>query len=205
LKPSSEEVLEGQNRLKEVKKMAHKYLKDAGIAAIALVSSFGVAQAEAPTPPPSASELTALIKPNADGSLPQRGRIILKDSTRAAAALTLGWNFDVCTASFVSSPNALFFTVFARNADGTVFFESTNLRTDPVQNELVAACQHAGRGYWIHIINTATLFFDTVLIFFPEVKSKALLAPQVEKGVLHRRGVVIGAGASRHRGGCSMA
>jgi hypothetical protein len=165
LKPSSEEVLEGQNRLKEVKKMAHKYLKDAGIAAIALVSSFGVAQAEAPTPPPSASELTALIKPNADGSLPQRGRIILKGAK--PAALTLGWNFEVCTSSVVASPNSFSFTVFARNADGTAFFESTSRVSDPVQNELVAACQHAGGGYWIHIINPVTLFFDTVVIFYP--------------------------------------
>jgi hypothetical protein len=146
--------------------MAHGYLKDAGIAAIALATSFGVAQAAAPTPPPPPpSELAALIKRNADGSLPQRGGIKLPGATLAATSL--GWNFEVCTASFVSSPNAFFFTVFARNADGTVFFESTNLRTDPVQNELVAACQHAGGGYWIHIINTATLFFDTVLIFFP--------------------------------------
>src|ERR1700758_1806134 len=95
---------------------------------------------------PAPSELAAPIKRNADGSLPQRGGVILKGATRAApsAAPSLGWNFEVCTASYVSSPNAFAFTVFARNADGTVFFESTSSTTDPVQNELVAACQHAG-------------------------------------------------------------
>jgi hypothetical protein len=165
LKPSSEEVLEDQNRLKEVRKMAHKYLKDAGIAAIAVISSVGVAQAEAPTPPPSTSELTALIKPNADGSLPQRGGALLKGAKRAA--ISLGWNFEVCTSSLVSSPNTFSFTVFARNADGTFFFESTSSTTDPIQNEFVAACQHAGGGYWIHITSISPLFFDTVLIFYP--------------------------------------
>jgi hypothetical protein len=145
--------------------MAHKYLKDAGIAAIALAASFGVAQAAPPTPPPALSELAPLIKRNADGSLPQRGGIKLTAATPAAPSL--GWNFEVCTASYVSSPSASAFTVFARNADGTVFFESTSTTTDPIQNELVAACQHAGGGYWIHVTNTATLFFDTVLIFYP--------------------------------------
>ena len=145
--------------------MARKYLNDAAIAAIALTASFGVAQAAAPTPPPPPSELAALIKRNADGSLPQRGGIKLTGATPAATSL--GWNFKVCTASYVSSPNASAFTVFARNADGTVFFESTSSTTDPVQNELVAACQHAGGGYWINITNTFTLFFDTVLISYP--------------------------------------
>jgi hypothetical protein len=145
--------------------MARKYLKAAGMAAVVLGGSFGVAQAAPPTPPPAPSELAALIKRNADGSLPQRGGVILKGATRAAASL--GWNFEVCTASYVSSPNAFAFTVFARNADGTVFFESTSSTTDPVQNELVAACQHAGGGYWIHIVNPVTLFFDTVLINYP--------------------------------------
>jgi hypothetical protein len=149
--------------------MARKYLKAAGMAAVVLGGSFGVAQAAPPTPPPAPSELAAPIKRNADGSLPQRGGVILKGATRAApsAAPSLGWNFEVCTASYVSSPNAFAFTVFARNADGTVFFESTSSTTDPVQNELVAACQHARGGYWIHIINPVTLFFDTVLINYP--------------------------------------
>jgi hypothetical protein len=66
--------------------MAHRYLKDAGIAAIALATSFGVAQAAAPTPPPPPpSELAALIKRNADGSLPQRGGIKLPGATPAAS------------------------------------------------------------------------------------------------------------------------
>jgi hypothetical protein len=97
--------------------------------------------------------------------LPQRGRIILKGAK--PAALAIGWNFEVCTASVVSSPNSSSFTVFANNADRTAFFESTNLASNPVQNELVAACQHAGGGYWIHITNTVTAFFDTVSIFYP--------------------------------------
>jgi hypothetical protein len=144
--------------------MAHKFLKDAGMAAVVLACSFGVAQAAAPTPPPE-ENFPALIKPNADGSLPERGRIILKGAK--PAALTLGWNFEVCTASIVSSPNAFFFTVFARNADGTAFFESTRSASNPVQNELLAACAHAGGGYFIHVTNTVTGFFDTILISFP--------------------------------------
>lgn len=143
--------------------MARKHVKAAGMAAAGLASLLGVAQA-APTPPPE-ENLFALIKPNADGSLPQRGRIILKGAK--PAALTLGWNFEVCTASIVSSPNAFSFTVFARNADGTSFFESTSSASNPIQNELVAACQHAGGGYFIHITNTVTGFFDTVLIVYP--------------------------------------
>ena len=133
--------------------MARKHVKVAGMAVAGLASLFGTAQAAAPTPPPE-ENLFALIKPNADGSLPQRGRIILKGAK--PAALTLGWNFEVCTSSVVASPNIFSFTVFARNADGTAFFESTSRVSDPIQNELVAACQHAGGGYWIHIINTAT-------------------------------------------------
>jgi hypothetical protein len=145
--------------------MAHKYLKLARIAAIALVSSFGVAQAEAPTPLPSTSDLTALIKPNADGSLPQRGGAILKGAKRAA--ISLGWTFEVCTASFVSSPNDFSFTVVARNADGTAFFESANRASNPVQNELVAACQHARGGYFIHITSINPVLFDSVFISYP--------------------------------------
>src|SRR5262245_899170 len=145
--------------------MVHNYLKNFGMAVTVLGCSLGVAQAAGTKPPPAPSELTAQIKRNADGSLPQRGGVIPKGAARAA--ISLGWNFEVCTASFVSSPNAFSFTVVARNADGTEFFESTSSTTDPVQNELVAACQHAGGGYWIHIIDTVTLFFDTVLIFYP--------------------------------------
>jgi hypothetical protein len=144
--------------------MARKHVNVAGMAAAGLASLFGTAQAAAPTPPPE-ENLPALIKPNADGSLPERGRIILKGAR--PAAVTLGWNFEVCIASIVSSPNAFSFTVFARNADRTSFFESTSSASNPVQNELVAACQHAGGGYWIHITNTVTGFFDTVLIFYP--------------------------------------
>jgi hypothetical protein len=143
--------------------MARKRVKVAGMAAVGLASLFGIARAT-PTPPPE-ENLPALIKPNADGSLPQRGRIILKGARPAATSF--GWNFEICTASFVSSPNAFSFTVFARNADGTSFFESTSSASNPLQNELVAACQHAGGGYWIHVINTSSGFFDTVLIFYP--------------------------------------
>jgi hypothetical protein len=155
----------GPKSLEGGNEMAHKYLKLARIAVIALVSSFGVAQAAAPSPPPE-ENLPALIKRNADGSLPQRGRIILKGAK--GAALTLGWNFKVCTASIVSSPNATSFTVFARNADGTAFFESTSRgASNPIQNELVAACQHAGGGYWVHVTDTSSGLFDDVLIFYP--------------------------------------
>jgi hypothetical protein len=52
--------------------MARKHVNVAGMAAAGLASLFGTAQAAAPTPPPE-ENLFALIKPNADGSLPQRG------------------------------------------------------------------------------------------------------------------------------------
>jgi hypothetical protein len=149
--------------------MVHKFLKDAGMAAVVLACSFGVAQAAAPTAPPQ-ENLPALIKRNADGSLPQRGRIILKGAK--GAALTLGWNFEVCSQSLVSSPNSSSFAVFALNDDGTAFFETSSLASNPVQNELVAACQHVRRasiegGYWIHVTNTSSGFFDAVTIFYP--------------------------------------
>src|SRR5262249_24924406 len=114
----------GANMARRRNEMARQCPKGAGMAMIVLASSFGVRQAAPPTPPPAPSELAALIKRNADGSLPQRGGIKLTGATPAATSL--GWNFKVCTASYVYSPNAFAFTVFARNADGTEFFESTS-------------------------------------------------------------------------------
>jgi hypothetical protein len=142
--------------------MSHNYLKTAGMAAIMLGSAFGVTQAATPTPPPDPKELLAQIK-RPDGSLPQSAGGIVKGAKRAAPVL--GWNFFVCTASQAFTDGANF-TVVAHNSDQTFFAWTAGSSSNPIQNELVAACQHAGGGYFLHIINPSGAF-DSVWIFYP--------------------------------------
>jgi len=145
--------------------MAYQYLKAAGLSALLLGGACGVAQAATPTSQPAPSDLSAIIKPNADGSFPQRGGAISKGPK--AAQFVLGWNFEVCGASQVISPSPSSFTVLALNTDGSMFLETTSATSDPIQNELVAACQNGEGGYWIEITSLSPLLFDSVLIYYP--------------------------------------
>src|ERR1700730_11380182 len=135
--------------------MAHKHLKNSGMAAIVLRCALGVAQAADQSPPPlDASQLRtlhSLLNPKSGAPLPQMGGGRLSPG----ANLPTGWNFEICTQSFFQT-NGSTFTVFAVNRDGTFFFQSTGGGQGTIQTQLLAACQHAGGGYFVHIIDSST-------------------------------------------------
>ena len=145
--------------------MAHKHLKNSGIAAIVLGCALGVAQAAGTTSPPiDPSQLRTLLKLKPGDPIPQRGggRVTPGPST------VVGWNFKVCIQSYLARNTTNGFLLFAENSDGSFFHESsTNQFLSFFQNQLLAACQHAGGGYFVHIIDPSTNAFDDLDIFYP--------------------------------------
>ena len=132
--------------------MAHKHLKNSGIAAIVLGCALGVAQAAGPTPPPID---------------PSQLQTLLKQLKPKPGDFSVGWNFKVCNASYLAR-NGGGFILFAENTDGSAIHESsTSQFLSFFQNQLLAACQHAGGGYFVHIIDPSTNAFDDLDIFYP--------------------------------------
>jgi hypothetical protein len=141
--------------------MAHKDLKASAMAAIVLGCALGVAHAAGSPPPPiDPSQLRTLLKLKPSEPLPPRGGGRLT----AGPALPVGWNFEICGQSFLSGGSNVF--VIAFNRDGTFFFDRSGGVQTSGQAQLLAACQHAGGGYFVHIINS-TNDFDALAINYP--------------------------------------
>ena len=143
--------------------MAQKHLKNSGMAAIVLGCALGVAHAAGSPPYPiDPSQFRALLKLKPGEPVPQRGGGRLA----AGPSLPAGWNFEICKASSVSTDGLNIF-VTAVNRDGTFFFDSSRDAQTSAQAQLLAACQHAGGGYFVRIINPATNDFDAPAINYP--------------------------------------
>jgi hypothetical protein len=116
---------------------------------------------QSPQPPmPTLSQLLKLRE-----SIPGK-----KPLTKAAPLLN-GWNFRVCTESFAYS-NGTTSSVFVTNTDGSgLAIGSISVLTPGVQTtiqaDLIAACQHAPKGYWVHITDATRVSFDAILIDYP--------------------------------------
>jgi hypothetical protein len=143
--------------------MAHEHVKTSGMAAIVLSCALGLAQAADPYPPLiNPSQLRTLLKLKPGEPIPPRGGGRLTPGP----SLPVGWNFEICRQSSVGTDGSNIF-VFALNGDGTLFFDSSRGVQTSVQAQLLAACQHAGGGYFVHIINPATNDFDDLAINYP--------------------------------------
>ena len=141
--------------------MAHKDLKASAMVAIVLGCALGVAHAAGSPPYPiDPSQLRIKLKPGEP--IPPRGGGRLT----AGSALPVGWNFEICKASSVSTDGLNIF-VTAVNRDGTFFFDSSSGAQTSAQAQLLAACQHAGGGYFVHVFNSATNDFDALAINYP--------------------------------------
>jgi hypothetical protein len=80
----------------------------------------------------------------------------------------VGWNFKVCNQSYLARAPSGRFLLFAENSDGSFFVESsTSQILSFFQNQLLAACQHAGGGYWVHVDNPEGNLFDAIDIYYP--------------------------------------
>ena len=148
--------------------MAHKHLKNSGIAAIVLGCALGVAQAAGTTSPPidpsQLQTLLNLLKPKPGVPLSQTGGGRLTPGP----SNVVGWNFKICTESFSTTAAGGSLTgTFAVNSDGSFFAERSSGVHETVQAQLLAACQHAGGGYWVHVLDPTTNVFDYVLIYYP--------------------------------------
>ena len=144
--------------------MAYKHLKTSAMAAIVLGYALGVAHAAGSSPPPiDPSQLRTVLKLKPGEPLPSSGggRLTPGPST------VVGWNFKVCVQSFLAR-NGGGFILFAENSDGSFFHEaSTSQFLSFFQNQLLAACQHAGAGYWVHVDNPEGGLFDAIAINYP--------------------------------------
>ena len=142
--------------------MAHKHLKNSGIAAIVLGCALGVAQAAGTTSPPiDPSQLRTLLKLKPGEPLPSSGGGRLTPGP----AFTAGWHFEDCTQSFLAPTTGGALTVFAINQDGTFFFSDGAFFRTSRQEILLAACQSTA-GYFVHVIDPTALTFDEIVILF---------------------------------------
>ena len=98
--------------------MAHKHLKNSGIAAIVLGCALGVAQAAGTTSPPiDPSQLRTLLKLKPGEPLPSSGGGRLTPGP----SNVVGWNFKVCIETAVVL-NGSGIILYAINQDGTPIF-----------------------------------------------------------------------------------
>jgi hypothetical protein len=124
--------------------MGHKYFKHAGLAALLLGCSVGLAQAQTPTPPPSPDQMPRGAAAKAIGG----------SGITPKAACTTGWNIFYCTSSYTTwdGTNS---TVTAYNNDGSNFTWTSGGYLLATNGEaLINAC-NTGHLYWIFITNTA--------------------------------------------------
>ena len=144
--------------------MAHKHLKTSAMAAIVLGCALGVAQAATPSPLPiDPSQLRTLLKLEPGVPIPPTGGL----RVNSTASIVTGFNFFVCSQSS-SFTNGTVFFVFASNKDGSLFFAtSTSADQTSFQAQLLAACQHAGGGYFLNITNLTTFAFNDIAISYP--------------------------------------
>lgn len=139
--------------------MATKYLKHAGLAALLLGGSVGLAQAAA-TPPPL-SEIQSLI-PKPGGSGPHKTSGVLPGAKNAA--IVAGYNYGHCYATYWYFDGS-FYNIVALNEEGTfVSYSSNSPVEDSAQQHLKNACEHAN--YYWYVTNTSTGAYDIIWIYY---------------------------------------
>jgi hypothetical protein len=128
----------------------------------ALALLFGsAAHAQSAQPPmPTLSQLLKLRE-----SIPGK-----KPLVQPKSILPNGWNYRVCTESFMYT-NGTSAGMFITNTDQSgieIGFsrQAPSLET-AIQADFIAACQHAPRGYWVHITDATRVSFDAILIDYP--------------------------------------
>ena len=131
--------------------MLSKYFKHAGLAALLLGCSLGLAQAQSlgvaqaqvqPPPPPEPSAL-----PKAATAATPRG------ATAGTKALAAGWNLEYCYASYWYNDGTNSW-VYNLNQDGSSFWSlSSNYALQASQNQLRSGCEH--KSYWVYCPTTS--------------------------------------------------
>jgi hypothetical protein len=105
------------------------------------------------TPTPTLSQLRKLRE-----SIPGK-----KPLAPVNSATTLnGWNFKVCAENLTFTS-----AVFVVNTDQSQFVVGSNDLQTTLKAQLVAACEHAPSGYWIHVTDATRASFDAVAIDYP--------------------------------------
>ncbi|MDQ6702097.1 MAG: hypothetical protein M3Z96_02800 [Pseudomonadota bacterium] len=142
--------------------MAYKYLKYAGLAALLLGCSAGLAQAG---PAPTPDELRAMINSGTKSTVGIDGKTITTGGNARAGstAIVSGFNLEHCATSVWFTPDNVSFFIFAFNNDGSVFFAGINTPLiTSVQEELIDVCR-AGQLYGVFVTNTSTGAFDEIV------------------------------------------
>jgi hypothetical protein len=148
--------------------MAHKQLKNSAMAAIVLGCALGVAQAAGLSAPPidpaQLQTLHNLLKPKPGVPLPQTGGGRLTPGPPFA----VGWNFRVC-AKILFFHNEGNFSYVAINTDQSFLSANggSNLVLFTFQRQVLAACQHSSRGYYVNITDPRTGAFNALDIVYP--------------------------------------
>ena len=124
--------------------MLSTYFKHAGLAALTLGCSLGLAQAQVqpPKPPPEPSAL-----PKGATAATPRG------ATAGTKAIAQGWNLEYCYASYWYNDGSTSW-VYNLNQDGSSFWSaSTNYVLQASQNQLKNGCEH--KSYWVYCPTTS--------------------------------------------------
>jgi hypothetical protein len=134
--------------------MLSKYFKHAGLAALTLGCSLGLAQAQVrPTiAPPEPSAL-----PRAATGATPNGAIA------GTKALATGWNEEFCYASYWYNSGSVSY-VYNLNQDGSSFYSSsTSYDLQASQNQLKNGCEH--KSYWVYC-PTSTCAWTYLYIYY---------------------------------------
>ena len=142
--------------------MAHKYLKHAGLAALLLGCSVGLAQGAGQTTPPDPALLSPAPKPptGAQTGVTGGGKV----GNTPGAPIVAGWNYiSHCNANqwYYDGTN---WWEYNYNDDGTFWYYVIN---SPLEasgaNQLKNACEHGS--YWIYVTNTSTGAYSHIWIY----------------------------------------
>jgi hypothetical protein len=134
--------------------MAHNFLKIAGITALSLGWSLGLAHAAASPPPPP---------PPPAGAVAGTGSPLQTKAKAGTTAFTTGWNFYQCTASFEYYDGTNWWGANT-NTDGSTFavpIGTGGLWT--IQYYLQAGCSHGS--YWIYCPNSGCTGWNQIYIY----------------------------------------
>jgi hypothetical protein len=132
--------------------MLSKYFKHAGLAALLLGCSLGLAQAQQQrTPPPITGSAAAV---------PTGARAV---GTAGTKATVTGWNFYECYATQAYYDGTDYW-VWTYNNDGSSFgYGVTTGGLWTIQNQLVNACQHGS--YWVYCTTATCSAWNDVWIY----------------------------------------
>ena len=135
--------------------MLSKYFKHAGLAALLLGCSLGLAQAQQNTkiPPPVPGQAAVAAPAGAHAGA----------TAGATKAIATGWNFEECNATqtYFDGTN---WWVYTYNNDGSSYWYSVNVGgLWTVQNMLKSACEHGS--YWVYCPNSTCSGWTQVWIY----------------------------------------